>query len=363
MNQVGGKLSDALGRKPFLLLGPLASLICGSLVVRNPGNRLLVLACRVCRLAAVTFSNTVMITAALADTCSGTELSQALSSQAAYVGISVVTMPFVEGKLLELFQGRPQYTYGLVAALGFFQFFYSLLAIPETLKPEKRRPLDVMQAINPFGFYRVFTEGSRGLKKLVCCTTLQMSLEGKNLADLTISVWIKEHLQWGSVGIQRYIASTGVAQVLAGWYLVPYLMRKYSARGYTSFTNSTNILAFLVRAIEHPAVFCVGLALWLPGCNGISSTAFKALATDVAAAEGFGKGEFSAWNNNLRAIQNGYTPIIYGWTYAWTNKFFPGAYSIVACIMGAVIPELIHRSCSDADLDAKARKQLENSST
>ena len=59
--------------------------------------------------------------------------------------------------------------------MGLLQLFYSLGAIPETLKPEKKRPLDLLQAINPFGFYRVFTEGSKGLKKLVCCTTLPCS--------------------------------------------------------------------------------------------------------------------------------------------------------------------------------------------
>ena len=46
--------------------------------------------------------------------------------------------------------------------------------------------------------------------------------------------------------------------------------------------------------------WCVHHAL--PGVNGNNTHAVKALAGTLAAAQGIGKGEFSAWLNNLRAI-------------------------------------------------------------
>lgn len=45
-----------------------------------------------------------------------------------------------------------------------------------------------------------------------------------------------------------------------------------------------------------------GVCSRLPGVNGASATALKSISTDLATAEGFGKGEFSAWSNNLRAL-------------------------------------------------------------
>ncbi len=71
VNQLGGKISDSKGRKTFLLIGPIGNVICGSLVFKNFENRSLVVACRVIRLLITTFSNTVMVTASLADTVTG----------------------------------------------------------------------------------------------------------------------------------------------------------------------------------------------------------------------------------------------------------------------------------------------------
>ena len=40
----------------------------------------------------------------------------------------------------------------------------------------------------------------------------------------------------------------------------------------------------------------------LPGVNGASASAVKSMATDRCIAAGIGRGELSAWLNNLRAI-------------------------------------------------------------
>ena len=46
-NQFGGKLTDAVGRKPGLLVGPLGNIILGAVVFLKPTSPLLVILCRI----------------------------------------------------------------------------------------------------------------------------------------------------------------------------------------------------------------------------------------------------------------------------------------------------------------------------
>merc|ERR1719245_1249555 len=75
LNQIGGKFSDSVGRKPGLLLGPIGNMILGALVYKNSGSKHLILASRILRMSITTFSNTVIINALLADSLSGKHLA------------------------------------------------------------------------------------------------------------------------------------------------------------------------------------------------------------------------------------------------------------------------------------------------
>ena len=67
LNQFGGELSDPIGRKPLLLLGPVGDAIVGTLVSCDHTNLPPALVCRVIKQMCTTFSNTVMCMAILAD--------------------------------------------------------------------------------------------------------------------------------------------------------------------------------------------------------------------------------------------------------------------------------------------------------
>merc|ERR1712232_547710 len=108
-------------------------------------------------------------------------------------------------------------------------------------------------------------------------------------------------------------------------------------------------------SMERTWVFLLAVPLLLPGVNGASSTALKAVATDRATAEGFGKGEFSAWSNNLRAMACAAATVIYGNYYAWakTCGISPGSTYALAGVFGAVLPELLLRFTSDSEMKAE----------
>ena len=65
MNQLGGKLSDCLGRRAFFLVGPLVNSCIGALVYTNPNSLPLLVATRVLKISMTTFSGSVMCQVAL----------------------------------------------------------------------------------------------------------------------------------------------------------------------------------------------------------------------------------------------------------------------------------------------------------
>jgi len=90
----------------------------------------------------------------------------------------------------------------------------------------------------------------------------------------------------------------------------------------------------------------------LPGVNGASATALKTVQNQIATSQGFGKGEFSAWVNNLRALAGSAAPVLYGQFYAAAEKYGrnPGHVFALAGVLGALIPQLILQGMPDSQL-------------
>jgi len=246
-----------------------------------------------------------------------------------------------------------------LALLGLVQSIYSGVMIPETLAPAQRKAFDLKSAANPFGFMNVFTKGSAGLRKMVATTTLQMSLEGKNISDLVVGVWEREHLGWGTQMVVAFTSTYGVLCTLSGWYITPYVLRNFGTRAFTSTCNWLNAIGFVLRSHPQPWAFFTAVIPMLPGVNGASATALKQVSTDVASGEGFGKGEFQAWANNLRAIQGALIPLVVGYTYTLSKAkgLHPGTFYWVISVLGALLPELILKFITDAEMSPKANRQ------
>jgi len=313
-----------------------------------------VLPVRVLRAILTTFSSTVMLTAALSDVAQGAELGAALSKMGAAVGAGIVITPFVEALFLQRSKS-PRTAYLVLSALGCVHAAFVGFSVPETLRCAQRKTLaSAMQlsSINPFGFLNIFRRGSVGLQKMICIQTLQMFLEGKNLSDL-VELWKREHLKWTVEGSRNFVMIYGMLSILSGIYVTPYFLKNLSARGFTSATNLLNLLGFLLRgAKEQSWIFLLAIIPMLPGVNGASATALKSISADLATSEGFGKGEFSAWTNNLRALAGAVATVFYGNYYSWCKRTGSpaGTTFALAGLVGAALPELLLRLTRDSEI-------------
>jgi hypothetical protein len=305
-----------------------------------------------------TFSNTVMCQAALADVCSKSELALAMSKIQVATGIAMLVTPFVEEKALSVAPMSPnaiKYVYLLMSSIAATHFAFVTTQIEETLSAAKRSKDALnLQVINPFGFIRIFTEGSASLKKITVITTLQMFLEGKNMSDVVMA-WVRDKLHWSVTEVRNFITSYGALCLGAGMTVTPYMLKNTSVRGFTSITNLLNAFAFSLRGMTpSSALFLIMMFPMLPGVNGQSATALKSVAQELANNQGFGKGEFSAWINNLRALAGSASPVLYAQFYAAAERrrANPGHTFALAGVLGAILPQILFWAMKDSELQA-----------
>ena len=377
VNQIGGKLSDALGRKYFYLVGPFTSFVCGLLVNSFSNSFSVVTTCRVLRILTTGFSSSVMCSASLSDVLEGKKLSIAHSYLGASVGLAVIFAPIVEGFILKKTNMNLQSPALALSTLGAIHSLFILYAMPETnasvLNQENKISflsallnLDFV-SMNPFSFLSIFRadpvletaqrekyknlnpninaaiDNRRIIKRLVLVSTFQSFLEGKNVNDI-VQVWQREHLKWDAFGMRDFTVTYGILCFLAGQFLTPALLRNITGRNFTSLTNILNAFGFMMRgATEIPLIFWWCIVPMLPGVNGASASAVKSMVTDRCIAAGIGRGELSAWLNNLQALVLAAAPVIYGNFYAFcvSNNIYPGITFSLAAMFGAIIPEIL----------------------
>merc|ERR1712232_697733 len=210
---------------------------------------------------------------------------------------------------------------------------------------------------NPLGFLNLYRKGSVALQKNVTITSLQGFIEGKNLSDFAMA-FMKVNMNWGVAEIRNWVSIYGLTNFMSGMLLTPYLLKNLTVRSYTSLTNLTNTIAYAIRAFVGGRTWLyVGtVPIMLPGVNGVSSNALKAVANDRAKAEGFGMGEFSAYCNNLRAIISALAPVILGNFYAWSQRkgFGGSTYWLVGLIAG-VIPQILFQNMTEDELETSSK--------
>uniref|UniRef100_A0A7S0AT86 Major facilitator superfamily (MFS) profile domain-containing protein n=1 Tax=Pyrodinium bahamense TaxID=73915 RepID=A0A7S0AT86_9DINO len=347
LNQVGGKLSDSLGRKLFFLTGPLVNILAAAAVLQRSGSIAVLMLVRILKSIFTTFSGTVMCQAALADICSGQEMALVGTNVQVAVGLAVVLGPYLESAILKISKGDPRSPFKAVALFSIFQLLNNGLFLPETLVQKKRSTLakffESLASVNPFTFIRVYFGKSTVLKKLLTIQTLQYCADGKVTSDL-FQMWSRNNLAWAASTSRDFVAFWGAAVTAGGAVVHPYLLRKLSTFTFSTVGNVCVWMGLTMHGILEKGISMWGAVPFLvPGVNGGSAHAIKALSLDIARSEGYGNGEFSAWANNMRALAQSVDTVLLGMWYARCKErgLYQGTAWFLAGFIGAGLPQLI----------------------
>ena len=96
-------------------------------------------------------------------------------------------------------------------------------------------------------------------------------------------------------------------------------------------------------ASVRPVFFYAAYLVCCMGVNGSNTHAVKALAGALAIRDGYGRGEFSGWMMNMRAISTSACTLLYGAWYGWcadTGRWTGSVWWLLG-LLGGLLPQLV----------------------
>lgn len=215
-----GGLSDRFGRRAVILpslLGAAASYLLSALA---PALSWLFVGRVIAGITGASFS---AATAYIADTTPPEKRAQSFGLVGAAFGLGFVVGPIIGGALGDIDLRLP---YFVAAGLNFVNFLYGLFVLPESLRPEARRPFSLLRA-NPFGSLRNLGRHPTvlGLTGTITCGYMaQMMLQ---------SVWTlsnQARYGWSNTDVGVSLGIVGVATALVQGGLIRVVMPRFGER-------------------------------------------------------------------------------------------------------------------------------------
>lgn len=213
-----GRLSDRFGRRPVLLLA-LAGAALDHLVAAVAGSLSLLFAARL--IAGAFGASAAAASAYIADTTSADERGKAFAFAGAAFAIGFVSGPALGGLLGDF---GPRVPFLAAAGLTALNLAYALFVLPESLAPERRKPLD-LGALNPLAGL-IGWRRSRLIGGLLAAIFLYMLAQ--SALQATYVLYMDLRLGWGPRDVGASLGVLGVMAILAQVLLAPRLIR---ARG------------------------------------------------------------------------------------------------------------------------------------
>lgn len=301
LNPLVAQLSDRFGRKPFLNMLCLYSLVGNMILASDPfiklGSVPFVVVNRAITGLLGTQAGSVMGTNAMSDVSSGPQLGINIARMSGAFGIGTIVGPYLGNQAMKA--GGFAAVYRLRTAIALSHLLHNTMFLPETLP--RSTPFS-FQGLNPFGFLKLLVNPdaallSRLLRSILVCTS-----EQKNLINLK-TLWLKENLKLTTTQAQNELMAYAVSIWFSGQVLASKITKSLGAATFSDLTAALNMLTFTIwGTFSSQAALWLGLALHVPGCNGTGSSMVKADMITRAGQLGIGKGEMNGYFMNLRAL-------------------------------------------------------------
>jgi hypothetical protein len=173
------------------------------------------------------------------------------------------------------------------------------------------------------------------------------------------NLWLLSEVGLGLRGLSNFVLSYSVAQACGG-RIAALLIGKLGRRTFTTISNVCCASAFLAWSRGNFGVqwMRLGILMMLPSINAVNASGIKSMATDLAVAQGMGKGEYVSAYGSLRAFTVFLGPMLYSTVFnsaksprAVAMGVPVGAPWIVASLLGGLLPELVHRTMTTAQME------------
>ncbi|NXB44599.1 MF14B protein, partial [Leucopsar rothschildi] len=301
-----GALSDAWGRKSFLLLTVFFTCVPIPLMRISPWWYFALIS--VSGIFSVTFS---VIFAYVADVTQEHQRTAAYGLVSATFAASLVTSPAI-GAYLSASYGDSLVVL-LATLVAVVDICFILLAVPESL-PEKIRPASWGSSISweqadPFASLKKVRKDPTVLP--ICITVLLSYLPEAGQYS-SFFLYLRQIIGFGSTSIVAFIAVVGILSIIAQTVFLSILMR--------SIGNKNTVLLGLGFQIFQLAWYGFGSQSWMMWAAGavaaMSSITFPAISALVSRnAEADQQGVVQGIITGVRGLCNGLGPALYGFIF------------------------------------------------
>ncbi|SDC83185.1 TCR/Tet family MFS transporter [Niabella drilacis] len=312
-----GNLSDRFGRRPVLLLS-LLGFCFDYLILAFAHTYSLLVVGRI--LSGITGASFTTATAYIADISTNENRAKNFGLIGAAFGLGFVIGPALGG-LLSVWGLRAPFF--AAAGLCLLNFLYGYFVLPESLKPENRRPFNWLKA-NPVGSLLLFLKYP-GILGLVLC--FFFIFLGGHAVQSNWSYFTMDQFKWSEkeVGISLAIVGVlvGVVQGVLIRYTSPRLGNEKSAyTGLFFYAFGMILFAFATRS-------WMMYAFLVPYCmGGIAGPALQALITNQVPANE--QGALQGGLNCIMSLTSIIGPLMmtrtfYFFSHEQAPVYFPGA--------------------------------------
>ena len=323
LNPLFGQISDAYGRRVVLLLWPAInpiSRICVALFTSKS-----VYMAQQVSVKMLEYIFEKGISCSITDLLEGDERSIA-NGQVNFMreGVGVLLGSLIGGRIAAVYGHRAAYY--LCALSSFVAYLLMQFQMVETLKPEKRKPVNMDQVMNPFRFLDLLNGNSKynrnnngAGRKLAIVFAMQ---KGTNKGvEQQLNVFTRGNLGWGAQMTSYYKIYQGVTGMVSG-RMVKYMLNIVGPKGSVWIGNIFSTMAWLLigTAKQTWQVFA-GLTMLLP-FGAYKRPALETELSTIADNNDIGQGKLQADLANLVAVIKIASPMIYLSAYNWGKNAF-----------------------------------------
>jgi DHA1 family tetracycline resistance protein-like MFS transporter len=269
-----GALSDRFGRRPVILMA-LVGLGCDYILLSvAPTIWFLVVG----RIVAGVFGATFTPAGAyIADVSPPEKRAANFGLIGVAFGLGFIAGPVLGGLLGETNLHLP---FMVCAGLTFLNFLFGLLVMPESLRPENRRALQIGQ-MNPFGALRAVWRYRSVAMMLPVFAAAQLAQQGLQ------TVWVPYttyRYGWGVAGVGLSLAIVGLLSAFSQGVLVRPMVGRFGEKKTLLASLMVAVVGMLLFGLATEgwmmyavtALYCLGLGLLNPSVQGLLSRAMPA---------------------------------------------------------------------------------------
>jgi DHA1 family tetracycline resistance protein-like MFS transporter len=317
---VVGGLSDAIGRRPVLLLAVLGLGVDYALTALSPTIAWLFIGRVVAGLFGASYTTA---NAYIADVTPPDERGKAFGIMGAAFGVGFVVGPAIGGLLGDL---GPRVPFYVAAGLSFANFLYGAIALPETHPKEKRKPLKLSQ-VSPLGAIRDIPGGQH---VRILAIALFVLFLGHAVYPAVWSFWTTAVFDWDPRMIGLSLAAYGISNTITQAVLVGALTKKLGERRASILALVLNVMNFVLTGLAFRS-WMVFAVIVVASPAGVAMPAMNAWMSKMAPADA--QGRLQGTIGAAEGLSSIFGPILMTQIFGHFEHSLPGAPFFVAAAL------------------------------